>query len=196
MQKNLPYDITFLIKQISEDDEQAFRKFFDHYKTIFYATAFKMVQAAVIADDIVQEVFVTLWIKRKLVAAADCPKSYVFSILHNCIYAHFRKLVLEQKLKSKISCVEESNENPIEKILFEKETRTLLNDIINQLPPQQKLVFQLAKQDGFSRDKIATMLNISPNTVRNHLSTALQYLRNFYKKSELAIACIVIFTQL
>ncbi len=196
MRKDLPYNISMLLKQVAEGDEQAFRTVFDHYKAPFHATAFKMTRSADIAEEIVQEVFVTLWVKRKLVGGAKKPEGYLFAILHNCIYAHFRKLVLERQLKSKVAQAEEQSENLIETLLLEKENRTILENIISQLPPQQKLIYKLAKQEGVSREDIAKQLNISPNTVRNHLATAVDYLRAYLKKNESAIIWAVILMHL
>ena len=183
MQNNLPYNISILLKRVAEGDEQAFRIVFDHYKEPFLAMAFKMTHSADTAEEIVQEVFVTLWVKRKLVAIAKNPEGYVFTILHNCIYAHFRKLVLERQLKSKMAHGEEQSENRIENLLLEKENTTIIENVISQLPPQQKLIYRLARQQGLSREEIALQLKISPNTVKNHLSAAMDYLRVYLKKS-------------
>lgn len=190
MHKDLPYDIKILLKQIAEDDEQAFRRVFDHYKAPFHATAFKMTRSTDIAEEIVQEVFVTLWVKRKLIAIAKKPEGYVFTILHNCIYAHFRKLVLERQLKSKMSQAEEQSENRIETLLLEKENKTIIENVISRLPPQQKLIYRLARQQGLSREKIALQLKISPNTVKNHLSAAMDYLRAYLKSVSVIIWAI------
>lgn len=192
MQKDLPYNIQILLKQIAEDDESAFRGVFDHFKEPFHAAAFKMTRSADIAEEIVQEVFVALWEKRKLVASAKKPEGYLFTILHNSIYTHFRKIAQERKLKSKIAQAEDKSENQIETLLLEKENRTILENVISRLPPQQRLIYKLAKQEGVSRDEIAKQLHISPNTVRNHLATAVEYLRAYFKKNESAIIWAVI----
>lgn len=184
MPEHLSHNIEKLLKQVADDDEQAFRAVFDHYKEPFHATAFKMTRSVDVAEEIVQEVFVTLWVKRKLVAIAKKPEGYVFTILHNCIYAHFRKLVLERQLKSKMAQTEERSECRIETLLLEKENRAIIENVISQLPPRQKLIYKLAKQEGVSREEIAKQLNISPNTVRNHLTTALEYLRVYFKKNK------------
>jgi len=196
MHKDLPYNIPVLLKQVAEGDEQAFRMVFDHYKEPFYATAFKMTHSVDIAEEIVQEVFVTLWVKRNFIGAAKRPEGYVFTILHNCIYSYFRKLVQDRQLKSKMEQEIEENENPIETLLLEKENRAILENVISQLPPQQKLIYKLAKQEGISREEIARKLNISPNTVRNHLASAVDYLRAYFKKSESAIIWAVILMHL
>lgn len=192
MQKDLSYEIQLLLARIAEDDEQAFRAIFDRYKAPFYAIAFKMTRSAAIAEEIVQDVFVTLWIKRNLAGTAKKPEKYLFAILYNSVYTHFRRLVQEHKLKSKMAQAEDKIEDRIETLLLEKENRSILENIINRLPPQQRLIYKLAKQEGVSREEIARRLNISPNTVRNHLATAVNYLRASLKQNESAITRTII----
>ena len=184
------YEIKTLIKQIAEDDEAAFRTIFDHYKAPFYSAAFKMTRSGSLAEEIVQEVFVKIWVKRKIIATAKRPADYIFTILHNCIYAQFRKLALEDKLKTTLAQDSEESEDSIQLLLLEKENKAILENIIDQMPPRQRLIYKLAKQEGWSREEIAKGLNISPNTVRNHLSAAIEFLRNYFRKN----ASIVIWT--
>ena len=196
MLQDLPYNIKIFLSQVADNNEQAFRIVFDHYKAPFYMAAFKMTRSAQVAEEIVQDVFVTLWVKRKLVALAKKPEGYVFTILHNCIYAHFRKLAQDRRLKLKIRQEEEESESPIEALLLEKENREILENVINKLPPQQKLIYKLAKQEGLSREEIAMQLHISPNTVKNHLAAAVAYLRNSFKESASLIIWAVISARL
>jgi len=184
------YEIKTLIKQIAEDDEAAFRTIFDHYKAPFYSAAFKMTRSGSLAEEIVQEVFVKIWVKRKIIATAKRPADYIFTILHNCIYAQFRKLALEDKLKTTLAQDSEESEDSIQLLLLEKENKAILENVINQMPARQRLIYKLAKQEGWSREEIAKGLNISPNTVRNHLSAAIEFLRNYFRKN----ASIVIWT--
>jgi len=177
------YEIKTLIKQIAEDDEAAFRTIFDHYKAPFYSAAFKMTRSGSLAEEIVQEVFVKIWVKRKIIATAKRPADYIFTILHNCIYAQFRKLALEDKLKTTLAQDSEESEDSIQLLLLEKENKAILENVINQMPARQRLIYKLAKQEGWSREEIAKGLNISPNTVRNHLSAAIEFLRNYFRKN-------------
>jgi RNA polymerase sigma-70 factor (family 1) len=181
-----------LFKQLATGDEAAFRALFDMYKGAFYATAFKLTRSADAAEEIVQEVFITLWHKRVQVDTARNPMGYVVTILHNSIYAHFRRIVLERQLKQKVSDQHtEVEENPVEELLLAKENRQLLQAVIGQLPPQQQLIYRLSKQEGMSREEIAKKLNISPNTVRNHLSAATEFLRGYFKKGASALVWLV-----
>jgi RNA polymerase sigma-70 factor (ECF subfamily) len=69
------YEINNLLMQVGEGSEQAFRTVFDLYKKRFYVASLKMTHSRDMAEEIVQEVFVTLWIKRAQVACRFKPRS-------------------------------------------------------------------------------------------------------------------------
>lgn len=188
-----PYDIKTLINQMAEGDERAFQALFDDYKERFYAAAFKLIHSADQTEEVVQEVFVTIWVKRELIALSEKPESYLFTILQNSIYAHFRKIVQERRHRLKISGEDEVIEDSVEAWLIEKEKRSVLEEVISKLPSQQKIIYQLSKQHGMSREEIAKQLNISPNTVRNHLAAAVAFLRSWLQTNESALGWILLF---
>lgn len=186
-----------LFRQVSEGDESAFRLVFDQYKAPFYTAAFKMIRSAELAEDIVQEVFITFWKKRELVALADNPEAYLFKILHNVIYTQFRKLAQERELKQALADGDkESEEGSVEALLLEKENRNLFETVIGQLPAQQQMVYRLAKQEGLSREEIAEKLQISPHTVRNHLASAVEFIRDYFNKEASALIWMAIWSSL
>jgi RNA polymerase sigma-70 factor (ECF subfamily) len=180
-----------LLKRIARGDEKAFRMIFDHYKDRFFAAALKMTRSSDIAEETVQDVFVTLWLQRTALSEVQYPSAYLLAIVHNNIKKHFRKLALEKKLKQGVTWRMAESESPTEDILADKENRQILNDIIQHLPPQQQLVYQLSRQEGFSRDEIADQLHISPNTVKNHLLKALKYIRSHFNRALSLLACLL-----
>jgi RNA polymerase sigma-70 factor (ECF subfamily) len=68
----------------------------------------------------------------------------------------------------------------------------LINEAIQQLPPQQRTVYELSKQEGLKYDEIAELMHLSKNTVRNHLSEAMKTIRTFLKKTEMLFMSLVI----
>jgi RNA polymerase sigma-70 factor (family 1) len=193
MSENLLYDIQNLLLQVGEGNEPVFRAIFDFYKDRFYSASLKMTHSCDVSEEIVQEVFVTLWIKRVQVAAATNPEGYVFAVLHNSIYAHFRKLALEKAMKKKIGLQSaDVDASPVEDILLAKENREILESVIRQLPPQQRIVYKLSRQQGLSREQVASQLHISPNTVKNHLQEATRFIRAYYKTGVSALILVAI----
>jgi len=87
-------------------------------------------------------------------------------------------------------------ENSVEEILLAKENKKILDSVISKLPPQQQLVYKLSKQEGLSREEIATRLHISPNTVRNHLQEAVKFIRNNLKGTISVMIWVAILEQL
>lgn len=188
------YEGRELYSLLAEGNESAYRVLFDQYKEVFFTAAYKMVRSSEEAEEIVQEVFIALWTKRTKVAAAEKPEHYLFTILHNTIYDHFRKLALERKMKKGVSnAFEEAEVETAEEILLAKENRGLFEEVINKLPPQQKLVYQLSKQQGLSREEIARQLEISPNTVKNHLQSATHFIQSYFKRNISALIWLAIY---
>jgi len=185
MPTTLPCDEKVLFLRIAEGDEVAYRAAFDRYKAPFFSAAYKLTRRADLAEDIVQEVFILLWTRRHLVAAADNPTHYLFTILYNCIYASFKKTAAETQLKetllSDMSLHTASAEDPIMQALQTKQQLQLLNDAIGLLPRQQQLVLKLSRQEGLSRGEIASQMHISPHSVKNHLQHAMRNIRGYFK---------------
>src|SRR5690606_22376433 len=63
-----------------------------------------------------------------------------------------------------------------------KETRQLLEDGLDLLPPQQQRVYRLCHQQGLKYEEVACLLDIAPGTVQSHMKLALRFLRNYLKQ--------------
>lgn len=188
----LPPDSKALFVQIAEGDRTAYKAIFDRCKAPFYSAAFKMTRSAYLAEEIVQEVFIVLWTKRIQVAAAENPAAYLLTVLYNCIYGHFKKIAAEKNLKLLLLQNVQDPEESLDTLLQTKENQLLLKNIIEQLPPRQQMVYRLSKQEGMSRIEIASQLQISPNSVRNHLQDAVKSIRHFLKDKK-AISSVIVF---
>ena len=161
-------------------DEKSFLILFDLYKDRFYAVAYKMTRTAETAREMVQEVFLKIWKNRETLPSISNPESYFFTMLYRQVYRHYKKLALERKLLSLIA------ESPAfrditDETLLARESERLINEAVARLPRQQQLVFRLSKQDGMSREQVAEILQISPNTVKNHMAEAMKYIRTYLK---------------
>lgn len=179
-----------LLQRISKGDEKAFREVFDLYKERFFAAALKMTRSPDAAEEIVQEVFVSLWMRRALLTTVENPPSYLFTIVYNTISARFKKIALEMKIKQMIAERSVDSENIIEEKLEVKEANQRIQSILHRLPEQQQLVYYLSKEEGLSREEIAQKMHISPNTVKNHLLRATKYIREHFNKVMIIILLI------
>jgi RNA polymerase sigma-70 factor (ECF subfamily) len=178
-----PYNEKALLARIAANDEKAFRELFDLYKERFYAVALKMTRSGETAQDIVQDVFMQIWNNRENLAGVDNPPAYFFTAVYRKIYHHYRKLALEKRLLHVVAPAELSMKNVTEEMVLAHESEVLISQAIAKLPPQQKLVFKLSRQEGLSRDAIASQLHISAHTVKNHLLDAVKFIRSFLRNS-------------
>lgn len=186
----LRYNEKTLLKKIAVGDDHAFRELFNLYKERFYAVALKMTRSDEVAEDIVQDVFMNIWTKRESIMNVENPSSYFFTCVYRRVYQHYRKIALEKKLLQAVSSGKESV-NTTEEMILAHESENLVFQAIAKLPPQQQLVFKLSKQEGLSREDIACRLNVSPNTVKNHLSSAIKFIQVFLRNS--VVTFLIIF---
>ena len=184
------YDEKALLVKIAAGNEPAFRELFDHYKKRFYSVAVKMTRSDEVSQDIVQDVFMHIWSRRKSIMDVENPSSYFFTCVYRRVYQHYRKMALEKKILQVASFVSESV-NTTDEMILAHESQKLVSRAIAKLPPQQQLVFKLSKQEGVSRDDIAHKLHISPNTVKNHLADAIKFIQIFLQNS--AVTHLIIF---
>lgn len=177
MRVNRTYDEERVLELLIGGSEYAFTLVFDHYRPQVYRSALKFLKSPELAEEVVQEVFLKVWHRRKELSRVKNFKAYLFVICRNLIFDNFKKLA-EEIVASREFAHDIAYESSTEEIILEKQYEELLNQAVDQLPPQQKKVFCLAKIDGLSYEDIAGQLNLSRFTVKTHMAKALQSIRH------------------
>lgn len=164
--------------QVSSGNEASFRILFDHYKTRLFNLSLKIIKSPIIAEDIVQEVFLSIWKnKDKLSSIEDIP-AYIFTITYNQIFKNLKKISSHNALMEDLinnTCIEQ---NTTGEMVDAEESQSVINKAINHLPPRRQAIYKLSRQEGMSHDEIANYLQISRSTVKNQLVHALKYIRS------------------
>lgn len=166
-----------LLASAAAGDETAFEALFRKYGRKLYSFMLQL-NGAMAAEDIVQEVFFRLWKERDKLATITHFNSYLFRMAQNQAINDFRKMAratllpIEEAGRPETTPVQGSNEDIEFKALRER-----VHEIIDSLPPQQRKVYLLNREQGLKHKEIAELLNISPSTVNKHLVQALQALR-------------------
>ena len=162
---------------ISKGDEAAFSEIFYYYVPRLYSFIKKMTRSAEMAEELVQEVFLSLWINREKLAEVENCSSYIFTIAANKTFNYLKsKAIHERYLATIVSGNSGSDNNTMETVDFH-ESQSLVNKLVNQLPLRKKVIYKLTRDKGMSHDEVAVQLGISKNTVKNHLVETLRLLK-------------------
>ncbi len=175
MHDDVTYIDSRLLDLIARHDQGAFELLYKRYWNQLYDAAFQRLRDHQQAEDIVQEIFVTLWAKR------ECLNIYNLSgYLHTSV----RNRVLNYIVRNKVS---EDFYQPFaalliesgtaDMVLLEKELLELLKAYIQLLPEKRKQIFVLHLYNQLSTKEIAEKLQISQKTVQNQLRTAIDDLK-------------------
>jgi len=172
------------VKKLISGSYDAFTSLYGIYAPQLYAFVFSMTESESVTNDIVQETFIKVWIKREELKEDLSFKSFLFTIGRNKVLNEFRRQMrnplfsdyMSLKMSGKIS-EEVFEENQIEKDIDFDEFNRSLQQAKKTLAPQQSLIFELNKEQGLSIEEIAIRLNIKEQVVRNQLSSALRVLR-------------------
>ena len=135
------------------------------------------------AEEVAEDVLITLWIKRKTLTEIKNLHVYTFIIAKNLSLN-----IIKKNSKSKTSSLDEidvsfffDNSTP-EQIIIDNELKRRLENAIQSLPPKCQLVFKLAKENNLSYREIGEILSISVKTVDAHLVAATQKLAKIFKE--------------
>jgi len=168
-----------LLSLLKHGDEQAFDHFYQLYSLPIYRKLLKMIKVDILAEELMQDVFVRLWDKRHLIEPGQPFKSYLYLIAQNLVHDFYRKVAREERLQSEIKAFSTELYLHTEEKLFLKETREILDKAINQLPAQQKLVFNLCKMEGKSYEEVSGALGISTSTINGHIVKATKNIKEY-----------------
>jgi RNA polymerase sigma-70 factor (ECF subfamily) len=172
-----------LFTRMSTGDQQAFTEIFYHYFQRIHHFILKKTKSEELTEEIIQEVFISVWEKREKFSAVENFEDYLFSMAANRTWNFIRRLHNEKELKQKVWRTIEAHQNSTEDLLDLKESQGLINEAVEQLSPQRKKIFILSRQQGLSHTEIAEQLNLSPSTVNNHLTEALRFIKEYLQRT-------------
>jgi len=171
----LPDDENILLNELAEGNENAFRILFDRYKDKVYSFAFKFTRSLTQSEEIVQEIFLKIWIDRAKMSTVEKLESWLFMVARNKSFNGLKKIAYEYSYRR--NQPSESYADSVEDGLLLKQYQQIVNRAIEKLSPQQQKVYRLRRDEGLKINEIAEQLGISPNTVKVHLTNALNMLR-------------------
>ncbi|NMN35364.1 RNA polymerase sigma-70 factor (ECF subfamily) [Pedobacter sp. SG918] len=163
-----------LTELLREGDRGAFTVIYNNYWKLLFQTAYRILNNTIAAEDIVQDIFVSLW-NRKNEAVILNLKAYLQQATRFAVYEAIRQRKHDSNFYNRLALITADiiTDNPL---LF-KEQQELLSEIINALPEDCKESFRLSREEGMTYKQIAAVLGISEKTVEKRITKSLKHIR-------------------
>ncbi|QEH40100.1 RNA polymerase sigma factor [Chitinophaga sp. XS-30] len=168
-----------LFLRVKQDDHRAFNEIHRRYWEKLMAISLQRVKDADTAKDIMQEVFISLWNNRH---KTDIEKleNYLATAVKYLSLAYLRS---GKKMRLIDEALPETlpDDVSVDQLLYTKDLLAIILEETNTLPPVRQLVFRYSRLEGYTIREIAYKLDLSPFTVKSHLTKALSHFRKVLK---------------
>lgn len=172
---------SFLKKGLTERNKVVFDFVFQYYYSGLCAFAETIVKEEDVAEDIVQELFVKLWVKATQFTIQGSLKNYLFTSVRNRCFDHLKHLYVKSKSSQSNQFYKDVDEFTPESWLVESELRDIIERSIDKLSPRCQEIFRMSRFEGIKNLEIAEKLGLSKRTVELQITNALKALRKDLK---------------
>ena len=171
-----------MLQDLRSGKETAFAAIYEKYASSLVNFTASRLSSLEEAKDIIHDLFIYLWEERANIHITHSLQAFLFAAARYRIIDHIRQNATREKYADKLLALPEAENETIENKLAAKDLEQTIANAVNELPPRVREVYRLSREKQYSIAEIAAELNISPQTVKNQLTTALSHLRSFLKK--------------
>ena len=175
-----------LVDGVKEGMASAFDKLYEAYSNRLYYFALSILKSNEDAEEVVQNTFFKIWEKRASLDSSQTFKSFLFAIAYNVTVDTLRERLKIRNYRENILDKATSNYDLEESIEF-GDMLERVGQIVKELPPRKKEIYQLSRVNHLSYSEIAKKLNISVKTVENAINFSMNFIKNRLGKDSLVI---------
>lgn len=178
-----------LFENIRTGGEPAFALVFHAYNAHLFPFICKITKSELVAEEIVQEVFLRLWVNREDVSGMENPVGWLYRVASNLSLSYLRQLARQPQP------LETAGEVPdaVTDALGARELARLIEQAISKLPPRRQEIFRLSRVQGLSHKEIAAKLALSQHTVKDQLVISLRFIKNFiHRETGISLPVLVL----
>ena len=181
-----------LVKRFADGDMRAFDSIYSIFNPKLQRFVFTIVKTENDTEEIVQEVFVKLWENREKIKKYISFENYLFTIAYHTTVSLLRKRAKEVHYIEYVKSVQmEVEEFTPDETFNRDEIHETLNLLIEKMPGRQQEVFRMKHFQNCSYKEIADHLNISVNTVENHIVKAHKFLKENLGKNYFSVLLFI-----
>jgi RNA polymerase sigma factor (sigma-70 family) len=179
-----------LLRKVTSGSESAFTELYTIWQPILSSFIFKITKSKELTSEVVQDVFLKIWINREALQEVQNFKSFLFVVSKNQAINAFRKSMKELKLFQQLE-VKLTSENMELAEDMEHSQLALVDEAIDRLSPRQKEIYLLHRQSKLTYQEIADQLGIGRESVKTHLALAVKSITKYLKSRIILITLIV-----
>ncbi|HRE52484.1 MAG TPA: RNA polymerase sigma-70 factor [Flavitalea sp.] len=166
-----------LLRRLSGGDEAAFERLYKHYGESMRSFLIRYFKAPEFAEDLSQEIFIKIWENRERISQVQSFRAYLFTVARNHALNVLKRAA---KIDAAQGLMIQSMGIPVtqpDDSLISGEYRQWLHNVLKEMNPNMRQVFQLIRQESRTYDEVAELLGISRNTVKKHMLRSLKIIR-------------------
>ena len=184
MVENLKDDALLTLMQ--QDDADAFAVVVHRYRRQLYSQIYKRLGSADDTKDLLQDIYLSLWNNRMSIVITESFLPYLSRAAHYTIVDQYLFRKKRSALEVSLSLLDEPAHLPVEDLILAEDLQKEFDRELLKMPLTVQDVFRLSRKEGLSIKEIAARLDLSEQTVKNYISSALQTLRAYLKKDNLS----------
>ena len=186
------YEESKLVSLLAEDSEYAFQLIYDRHRNRIYKTATRFLKSPILAQEVVQDVFMKLWLSRKTLKPTQPIEAWLHTVSKNNIINRLKKVSNEWKVMNELPYITANKSNTTENSVQDAEYAAILQTAINTLPEQQKKAYLLSRNENLTYIQIGEKLELSPLTVKTHISRALLHIKQALAEKGIILSIAVV----
>lgn len=167
-----------LIVLMKNGNNQAYATIYDRYKNVMFRHAYRKTGDREEAQDVLQEVFISLWHKKEQVSETENLAGYLYTGMRNRILNLISHKKVRTRYEESLLHFSQTSHTITDHLVREKQFSALIEKEIAALPPKMKEIFLLSRNKHLKNKEIAEMLDVSEHTVATQIKRALKVLRS------------------
>lgn len=175
-----------LLLRLQNGDRRSFLFVYDRYAGLIYNRVKRLVHVHEFAEELVQDVFMQLWINRARIPSDLSIQIILLRYAKSSAINFYKRAVRDAQMKEKIIQSSVDYYDPIEDHINFTETSAVLHAAIAKLPPQRQKIFVLCKLEGKSYEEAAALHGVSVGTIKDHMAKAMRSIRQELRTSSAA----------
>jgi RNA polymerase sigma-70 factor (family 1) len=188
------FDDEILLKLLRAGDGTALEEIYNRYSETVFLAAFRKVRSKEVAEELVQNLFISLWTKREQ-AQIQKLEAYLQSAMRYQVIDYIRSKILRERYSQFAKEQSNIDENASESKLLLQELSIAIDNTIKKLPQKTQEIFRLSRYEHRSVKEIAQYMNLSEKAVQYHVTQSLKFMRLHLREFILMNSLVGAFTR-